>query len=105
MWSKRLEQGRFVSTWDDVASREVDWTGQKLLLKRIEPRHVRKRYKTPLDRTQKKRLFPLRNLYNIGMPFDPQSTSEIASLAVGLTAPAMSALIGAQEREIIRLRR
>jgi len=39
------------------------------------------------------------------MPSDPQSTSEIASPAVVLTAPEMSALIGAQEREIIRLRR
>lgn len=39
------------------------------------------------------------------MPSDPQSTSKIASPAVGLTAPETSALIGAQEREIIRLRR
>jgi transposase len=53
VWSKRLEQGRFVSTWDDVASREMDLTGLKLLLEGLEPRHVRKRYKTPLERTQK----------------------------------------------------
>jgi transposase len=52
VWSKRLEQGRFVSNWDDVASCEMDWTGLKLLLEGIEPRHVRKRYKKPLDRTQ-----------------------------------------------------
>lgn len=58
-----------------------------------------------LPTAPKKRLFPRRNLYNIGMPSDPQSTSEIASPAVRLTAPEMSALIGAQECEIIRLRR
>lgn len=52
LWSKRLEQGRFLSNWNDVASREMDWTGLKLLLEGIEPRHVRKRYKKPLDRTQ-----------------------------------------------------
>lgn len=53
VWSRHLERGRFVSTWNDVAGREMDWTGLKLLLEGIEPRRVRKRYKTPLDRTQK----------------------------------------------------
>jgi transposase len=52
VWSKRLEQGRFVSNWNDVASREMDWTGLKLLLEGIEPRHVRKRYKKSLEHTQ-----------------------------------------------------
>jgi transposase len=51
------------------------------------------------------RLFPQRKLYNIDMPSTLHSASEIAGPAVGLTAPEMSALIDAQEREIIRLRR
>lgn len=47
VWAKRLEQGRFVSNWANVASREMDWTGLKLLLEGIEPKQVRKRYKKP----------------------------------------------------------
>jgi hypothetical protein len=30
VWAKRLEQGRFVSNWADVATREMDWTGLTL---------------------------------------------------------------------------
>jgi transposase len=52
VWAKRLEQGRFVSNWADVASCEMDWTGLKLLLEGIEPRQVRKRYKKPVTGTQ-----------------------------------------------------
>ena len=47
VWAKRLERGRFVSDWARVASREMDWTGLKLLLEGIEPRVVRKRYRQP----------------------------------------------------------
>jgi hypothetical protein len=50
-------------------------------------------------------LFPLQKLYNIAMQSDQRPASEIASSAVGLTAPEMSALLDAKEREIIRLRR
>jgi hypothetical protein len=42
---KRLEQGRFLSDWRAVVTREMDWTGLKLLLEGIEPKVVRKRYK------------------------------------------------------------
>jgi transposase len=45
VWSKRLEQGRFVSDWRAVATREMDWTGLKLLLEGIEPKVIKKRYK------------------------------------------------------------
>jgi transposase len=44
VWAKRLEAGRFVSDWSRVATREMDWTGLKLLLEGIEPKVVRKRY-------------------------------------------------------------
>ena len=37
LWAKRLERGRFVSDWARVVSRELDWTGLKLLLEGIEP--------------------------------------------------------------------
>lgn len=45
VWSKRLEQGRFLSDWRAVATREMDWTGLKLLLEGIEPKRIRKRYR------------------------------------------------------------
>ena len=45
VWAKRLEQGRFVSDWRKVTTREMDWTGLKLLLEGIEVKVVRKRYK------------------------------------------------------------
>ena len=45
VWSKRLEEGRLVSNWDAVSTREMDWTGLKLLLEGIEAKRVRKRYK------------------------------------------------------------
>lgn len=32
VWAKRLEQGRLLSNWNAVATREMDWTGLKLLL-------------------------------------------------------------------------
>lgn len=44
LWGKRLERGRFLSTWDAVQSRETDWTGLKMLLEGIEPKHFKKRY-------------------------------------------------------------
>ena len=45
VWAKRLEAGRFVSDWSKVRTREMDWTGLKLLLEGIEAKVVRKRYK------------------------------------------------------------
>jgi len=45
VWSKRLEQGRLLSNWDPITTREMDWTGLKLLLEGIEPGRMRKRYK------------------------------------------------------------
>ncbi|MHB1239521.1 MAG: IS66 family insertion sequence element accessory protein TnpB [Gammaproteobacteria bacterium] len=45
VWAKRLEQGRFLSDWRAVATREMDWTGLKLLLEGIEPKVIRKRYR------------------------------------------------------------
>jgi transposase len=47
LWAKRLEQGRFLSDWRQVATQEMDWTGLKLLLEGIEAKVVRKRYKHP----------------------------------------------------------
>ena len=45
IWAKRLEQGRFISDWASVSTRQMDFTGLKLLLEGIEPMRVRKRYK------------------------------------------------------------
>ena len=47
LWAKRLEQGRFLSDWTQVATRQMDWTGLKLLLEGIEAKGVRKRYRRP----------------------------------------------------------
>jgi transposase len=45
VWAKRLEAGRFVSDWRKVQTREMDWTGLKLLLEGIEVKAQKKRYK------------------------------------------------------------
>jgi transposase len=45
VWAKRLEEGRFVSDWGRVWTRQMDWTGLKLLLEGIEPKVIKKRYK------------------------------------------------------------
>lgn len=45
VWAKRLEQGRLVSDWTKMRSREMDWTELKLLLEGIEPGRRRKRYR------------------------------------------------------------
>lgn len=47
LWAKRLEAGRFLSDWRAVRSREMDWTGLKLLLEGIEPGRRKKRYRPP----------------------------------------------------------
>ena len=44
VWSKRLERGRLLSDWTTMSTREMDWTGLKLLLEGIEPKRVRLRY-------------------------------------------------------------
>jgi len=49
VWAKRLEQGRLLSDWNGVTTREMDWTGLKLLLEGIEPKRVRKRYRNIAD--------------------------------------------------------
>ncbi len=49
LWSKRLEAGRFLSDWRDVRSREMDWTGLKLLIEGIEPGRRKKRYRHPTN--------------------------------------------------------
>lgn len=45
LWAKRLEAGRFISNWRAVRTRQMDWTGLKLLLEGIEPARQRKRYR------------------------------------------------------------
>jgi transposase len=47
IWGKRLEAGKFISDWRAVRTREMDWTGLKLLLEGLEGRQVRKRYALP----------------------------------------------------------
>lgn len=53
VWAKRLEQGRLLSDWSTVSTREMDWTGLKLLLEGIEPKRVRLRYKNIAPTPQK----------------------------------------------------
>lgn len=49
VWAKRLEEGRFLSDWRRVTTREMDWTGLKLLLEGIEAKVIRKRYQPARD--------------------------------------------------------
>jgi len=44
LWAKRLERGRFVSDWGRMGTRELDYTGLKLLLEGIEPARRKLRY-------------------------------------------------------------
>jgi transposase len=47
IWGKRLEAGCFISDWSKVHTREMDWTGLKLMLEGIEAGKRRKRYQLP----------------------------------------------------------
>ena len=51
VWAKRLEAGRFISDWKQIHTRQMDWTGLKLLLEGIETVRQRKRYRLA-DREQ-----------------------------------------------------
>ena len=53
VWSKRLERGRLLSNWSAMSTREMDWTGLKLLLEGIEPKRVRLRYQRTSLPTEK----------------------------------------------------
>jgi transposase len=43
VWGKRLEAGKFLSDWGAVRTREMDWTGLKLMIEGIEIGRRRKR--------------------------------------------------------------
>jgi len=43
VWAKRLEAGSFISDWREVRTREMDWTGLKLMLEGIEPKQIKRR--------------------------------------------------------------
>jgi transposase len=47
IWGKRLETDKFISDWRTVRTREMDWTGLKLLLEGLEGKRVRKRFSLP----------------------------------------------------------
>ena len=47
VWGKRLEAGRFVSNWTDVRTRELDYTGLKMLLEGVQVSGYRKRFRGP----------------------------------------------------------
>ena len=47
IWGKRLEAGRFLGDWRNVATHEMDWTHLKLLLEGLEVKRVRKRFALP----------------------------------------------------------
>jgi transposase len=52
IWGKRLEAGRFIGDWRNVTTREMDWTGLKLLIEGMEARRVRKRFSLPASMTK-----------------------------------------------------
>lgn len=54
VWAKRLETGRFVSDWNKMATRQMDFTGLKLLLEGIEASTQRKRFQIASDRLEKR---------------------------------------------------
>jgi transposase len=60
VWLKRLESGRFSSDWSQACTREMDWTGLKLLLEGIGPGRLRKRYRYVTDSKKALLRFALR---------------------------------------------
>jgi transposase len=50
IWSKKLEAGRFIRDWSQVRTRQMEWTGLKLLLEGIEPGKQLKRYRLPANK-------------------------------------------------------
>jgi transposase len=44
IWGKRLESGRFIADWSRVSTREMDWTGLKMLIEGIEAKRIAKRF-------------------------------------------------------------
>ena len=49
IWAKRLESGRFLSNWQQVGNRVMDWTGLKLILEGVVPERKKKRYHLPAE--------------------------------------------------------
>ncbi|HEX7646299.1 MAG TPA: IS66 family insertion sequence element accessory protein TnpB [Noviherbaspirillum sp.] len=51
VWAKRLEQGRLLSDWSKMSTREIDVTQLTLLLEGIEVKRMRHRYRhrAPVD--------------------------------------------------------
>ena len=49
IWGKRLESGKFIGDWSAVRTREMDWTGLKLLIEGLEGKRVRKRFMLPME--------------------------------------------------------
>ncbi len=45
IWAKRLEQGNFISNWENERGREMDYTQLKMMLEGIEKKGQKKRYK------------------------------------------------------------
>jgi transposase len=63
LWGKRLEAGRFISRWDEAAgTREMDYTGLKLMLEGVQVSGYRKRYGAVRARTTTRRSAGLSNV-------------------------------------------
>ena len=45
IWSKKLEQGNFISNWKTARGQEMDYTQLMLLLEGIEKKSQKKRYR------------------------------------------------------------
>ena len=43
VWAKRLEAGQFISDWSQVHTREMDWTGLKLMIEGIDVKQIKRR--------------------------------------------------------------
>jgi transposase len=52
VWAKRLEAGRFIADWAQVAHREMDCTALKMMIEGIEPKRRMKRFALAGNREQ-----------------------------------------------------
>ncbi|HEY1963755.1 MAG TPA: IS66 family insertion sequence element accessory protein TnpB [Acidobacteriaceae bacterium] len=52
IWGKRLEAGRFIGDWSRIRTRQMDWTGLKLLIEGMEVKRTAKRFALPSSATK-----------------------------------------------------
>ena len=94
-----------MANWDGLGTREMNWTGLKLLLEGIEPKRVQKRYQKPLNQCVVGHPEGGHMIYNFGMHLPANSATATPAKSAAFTPPELVNLVGKLEQENITLRR